>query len=423
MRGNSTTYSRAAIATALWGTAIWTVGSAGSPVFAQSINSWSLPEPTGTPTASTVQGPTDGQNPVVRPSQAAPTPVPTITPPAPAATRAPVVPAPQPSPEPRAAPSATPAARATPAPEPRASSVPQPDASPSPSPAAAAVSEPLVPAAAPSEAVAMDAAPTAASPDARENWPFWWWATPLVLLVGLGALVVYLRRRSAEPAVEEWGEPVEAEIPQSQATPATGRAPTPPAAAPVVPQPTFAAPPPVVAPALVELSLEPVGLRLSLVYATLQYRLSIGAVTDLPAGRLLGDMIGAHGSIPPEQQLAPALDTLAMLKVIPPLAAGERATLSGEIQLPLNAIRPLQRAGASFFVPLVRLCVISDGDAQSGAAILRRVYTVGIEGGGAGLSPLRLDTGPREHRELAAREVEAARDYPVQPVDHRRAAG
>lgn len=155
-------------------------------------------------------------------------------------------------------------------------------------------------------------------------------------------------------------------------------------------------------------------MRLSLVYATLQYRLTITASQDLPAGHLVGDMIGAHGSIAPEDQLAPAVEALTPLKPMPALAAGESTTLTGEIQLPLSAIRPVRQANASLFVPLVRICVLA------GDVALRRVFTVGQTGGEA-LAPLRLDTGPREHRELGAREVEAARAYPVRPPALQRA--
>jgi hypothetical protein len=253
----------------------------------------------------------------------------------------------------------------------------------------------------------------AAAPSAQESGPLWWWAVPLALLAAIGAAIGWKRRRRPdEPEDQAWDEPVAAPEPVAP-EPAQPRPPVAAPAPPPVPQPT---PQPATATDdAATLVFEPVGLRVSLVYATLQYRVAITAGADLPAARLLGDMIGAHASIPPEQQLAPAPDTLGALKALGPLAAGETIVLTGEIQLPLNAIRPLQQGGASLFVPLVRLCLVADTQA------LRRVYTVGTEGGGTGLSPLRLDTGPREHRDLAAREVAAARDYPVERVDMRAA--
>lgn len=270
--------------------------------------------------------------------------------------------------------------------------------------------------------------PAANDAPASSDWPVWWWAAPLAALAGLGAVIAFLRRRRDQPEAQEWHEPVEAILPEPEPEPEVVPAPivsAPPAAPERVPGPAAVSLPPasvagatVAAPAAIELAFEPVGLRLSLVYATLQYRVTIIAGGELAAGRLQGDMIGAHGSIPPEQQLAPALDGLGSLKAVPPVAQGERVTLSGEIQLPLGAIRPLQQGNASFFVPLVRLCLVTED-----GLVLRRVYTVGIETGAAGLSPLRLDTGPQEHRALATREVEAARDYAAAPTDLRRAAG
>ncbi|WP_159981813.1 MULTISPECIES: hypothetical protein [unclassified Novosphingobium] len=356
--------------------------------------------------------------------QPAPTAVPTITPPAPPAVRITPAPTPQPSPRPRpapnaTAPSATPSSSAEPAaqPTPRAAATAD---TPVAAPTASAPSEAPAPTVAPAaETAAAEEAPATAPIAAQETWPFWWWAAPLALLV-LSALALILRRRT-KPGVPEWDQPEQAALSPAVTPPAPTRkvAVVPAKTAPAAPQPAFAPPPlaPAEEQARAEIIFEPVSLRLSLVYATLQYRVAIAAVTDLPASQLLGDMIGAHGSMTPEEQLAPPVEVLTALKSVPPIAGGESVTLTGEVQLPLTAIRPLLQGTASFFVPLVRLSILGE------AMALRRVYTVGIEGGGAGLSPLRLDTGPREHRELAAREVEAARAYPLQPGGQQRATG
>ncbi|MGF7154136.1 hypothetical protein [Novosphingobium gossypii] len=248
--------------------------------------------------------------------------------------------------------------------------------------------------------------PVAAAPAAQvdaSGWPTWWWAVPVALLVLAAGAIALLRRRHAED--------VEAPL---EVTPAKADRAEEPAPVPAVATPPGPAPTPAPAPETAHLAFEPVGLRLSLVYATLQYRLTVTATEDLPAGHLVGDMIGAHGAIAPEDQLAPALEALTHLKPLPALAAGESITLSGEIQLPLSAIRPVRQATASLFVPLVRICLLA------GDIAVRRVFTVGLTGGEA-LAPLRLDTGPREHRDLGAREVEAARAYPVSPAPLQRA--
>ncbi|PNU06877.1 hypothetical protein [Novosphingobium guangzhouense] len=428
MRGTNSIIARAALAAAL-------VANAGGTAHAQSTGqsggTWSLPDPTETQSRSRAQGPVDAQNPVVRPGSTAPqapTAVTTPTPapaPAPIATRAPnavpTIAAPPPRPAATRAPAVTPTPTPSPTPSPRAS------AEPAPEPSAATSAEPTAPA---EVATSAPAAPSAAEPEtvpapvpAAQGWPVWSWAVPVLLLV-LGALAFLLRRKRPQ------GE--DAEYVEAEAAPVAPPAPRPEArseAASAVPQPTFTPPPAPSAPPPVpsspasadtgpQIAFEPLGMRLSLVYATLRYRITVTAAEALPAGQLIGDMTGAHGSIPPEQQLAPPPEALAALKPIPALAAGEGVSLTGEVLLPLNAIRPLQRGNASFFVPLLRLCALFGDDASP----VRRVFTLGIEGDTA-LAPLRLDTGPNEFRDLAAREVTAARAYPVMPDDRRVAAG
>ncbi|WP_232495494.1 hypothetical protein [Novosphingobium kaempferiae] len=388
--------------------------SATAPAAAQSANTWSLPDPSATPTGQRAQGPVDAQNPVVRPSTSAPEPVPTIAPPPPTVRPMPVPSAtatPSPRPTPRATPTAapstapvTPRATATPTPEPTASTPVQTAPSPSASPVPEAAAP--VPTPAPSAAPILEPASTDTA------WPTWWWAAPMALVAAIGGVVALTRRRSRPDQVEweaEEAAPVAAPVPQPSF------APPPPPPAPV-PQPAPVASAP--SPTGPELAFEPVGLRLSLVYATLQYRLTVTATAPMEAGHLLGDMIGAHGSIPPEEQLAPAIENLTPLKPVPALAAGESATISGEILLPLNAITPVRQNSASLFVPLVRLCLVS----SVASPAVRRVYTVGTAGSAA-LTPLRLDVGPGEHRTLAAREVEAARAYPVQSARLQQAVG
>jgi hypothetical protein len=163
-------------------------------------------------------------------------------------------------------------------------------------------------------------------------------------------------------------------------------------------------------------------MRLSLFYATLQYRLAVTSSEARGPLYISGDLSSAHASLSRDEQLAPPPESLAQLHTLPELVPGKPCELKGEIQLPLGAIRALRRGGGAFFVPLMRLCLIgADGTA------LRRVFTLGIPGGGNGLAPLRIDTGPRNFEPLAAREIEAARDLPLNmgslPLDPQRAAG
>ena len=157
-------------------------------------------------------------------------------------------------------------------------------------------------------------------------------------------------------------------------------------------------------------------MRLSLVFATLQYRLLVTAQDDAPPVLVAGDMIGAHATLSRDEQLAPAADALPVLHRIPALAAGAALTLTGQLQVPLAAIRPLRQGEATFFVPLVRLCLLPEPPSPPA----RRVFTLGSVSGSDTLAPLRLDTGPREVRDLGAREIAAAQALPVLP--ERRAA-
>jgi hypothetical protein len=376
---------------------------------AQSVSGWSLPEPEDTATAR-APGPVDAQNPVVLqpqpesgpssapPVSASPSPRPTITP-LPTITPPPTI-AP---PAPRAATAAAPADRPTTAP-------PEPAASPAAIPA-----EPEAPAA-PAGETATPQPSVAQAPDS--SGPQWWWALAAALAAGAGFLGLFLFRRRA-PQTPAWeGEALEQ--PEREAA-EPDASPSPPAALGPIPAPSFT--PPAAAPGgTIAVALEPVSIRLSLFYATLRYRIALTASEARAPLTLLGDLISAHASLSQDEQLAPSPRDLPQLHALPGLAPGETALLTGEIQLPLPDIRALHRGGGAFFVPLMRICLIG----EDGTA-LRRVFTIGLPGSGAGLAPLRIDTGPRSFEPLAAREIEAARRLPLKtgtlPLDPQRAAG
>ncbi|MFK4874892.1 hypothetical protein [Novosphingobium sp. ZW T3_23] len=282
---------------------------------------------------------------------------------------------------------------------------------------------------------------TATQPANEPHWPEWWLVIPAALVAtGIGTFALLRRRRAPATAWEEAGLEPEAEpedeiaeepaAPTSAPTSVTASSaaiaaldPTPavtpiprvqpprqpdPQSRPVpqpVPQP--AREPAPSRPGIVAVHFEPVSMRLSLVYATLQYRIALTA----PDGersqpwQMRADMISAHASLSQGEQLVPDPATLPLRHSLETLAAGETREFKGELQLPLNAIRVMRQGQASLFVPLVRLCVIDEE-----GHVERRVFTLGIPGDGPALAPLRLDTGPRDHAMIAAREVEAARD-------------
>lgn len=415
------------------------VGLLAGPTTAFAQGTWSLPpgQQEGQ-SAPRSQGPVDPQNPSLTPRDSAPEPapsaqpssVPTIVAPPPPAARATERPQPRATTAPAPVPSATPARPAeTPRVEATTTAAPSSAVTPSPEPVptAAATGETIAP-----QPVPPAAPETAVQPSATPHWPEWWLAIPAALVgVGIGVFALLRRRRAPATAWEEAGLEPEAEpedeiadevadasstvtaaeavaaldpvpavspIPRVQPprNPEPQRRPTPQPA----PQPTPSGP------GVIAVHFEPVSLRLSLVYATLQYRLTLSAPeTSLSQPwRVLGDMISAHASLSQGEQLAPDPAALPLRHTLEALAPGETREFKGELQLPLNAIRVMRQGQASLFVPLVRLCL-----ADEQGHIERRVFTLGVPGEGAGLAPIRLDTGPRDHTAIAMREIEAAR--------------
>ncbi|MCT2398926.1 hypothetical protein [Novosphingobium mangrovi (ex Huang et al. 2023)] len=244
----------------------------------------------------------------------------------------------------------------------------------------------------------MEPVPPVAGSDSR--WPVWWWGIPAALAALVPGFLLLRRRRN--PAGDEEVQSVTPSIP-----------PRPVAPAPAAPSHRAGC----------DLEFEPAAMRLSLVYATLQFHLRLTAQTELPPGKLLADMISAHGSLPQAMQLAPPPEALGTVQTFARMTPGQVLEVKGELQLPLSVIRPVQRGGAAFMVPLVRLALLGDARPDLPHLELGCVFTVGIPGSGPALSSLRLDTGPREFTELSAREIEAARRTVLLPLDHARAAG
>jgi len=231
----------------------------------------------------------------------------------------------------------------------------------------------------------------------------WWWLIPSALLGAAAAWLLLKRRR---PAATEWEEPP-AESPAAD-EPALTSPSLPQALA--APEPTPPpAPQPVSAPAAAlpfELSLVPERLSVSLVNATLNYRIIVTNRSAAPLGPMAvaADMIGAHASLPEEMQLAQDGRGLELRHEVPPLGPGETAELRGDLRLPLAEVTPIRSGNATLLVPLVRL------RAEAGALSLLRTIVVGEtpQTEGAPLRPFRLDTGPRIFGAVSQREVAAA---------------
>jgi LPXTG-motif cell wall-anchored protein len=395
-----------------------------APAMAQqsdSVTDYRLPDPKQTQ-APRVQGPVDPDNPVSAPATPrpertpapTPTPAPRVTVPAPQQTRTPPQPAPERrEPRPTATQSESPRTQDRPSATPTPSPAP-PTSAPVPAPAPTSTTPPLdTQSAVPEPTTEPVVTAEPAAPQSVSNW-----LIPGVLgaaLLAGGAVLFLRRRRQADTAIdEEAAAPASppAPPPVPATSPQVGSGMAQPPASPLA-KPATAAPSLTVEPLHLATAFRAKAVRLSLVYATVQYELEIAnaGTSDLAQLQIRADLMSAHSSLGTHEQLAPARDTLEVKHTVPGLASGESQTLKGEVRVPLGQIRPLVKGNAQFLVPLVRFCIL----APDGSGV-RRVYTVGPSDAGSGtIASVRLDAGPRNLRELDAREIEAARGFALDP--------
>jgi hypothetical protein len=154
------------------------------------------------------------------------------------------------------------------------------------------------------------------------------------------------------------------------------------------------------------IALEPARLSVSLLNATLAYRILLtnqGEAT-LRDISIDGDMISAHASLPQDEQLAAPNSKLENRHLVRTLAPGETKVVNGEFALPLPRIRPIRKGEAALFVPLARLRIVASRDGAAGE-VLVQTSVVGQRSlrPGGGLRPFRLDLGPRIYSELGQR--------------------
>lgn len=396
------------------------------PAIAQdngSVSDYRLPDPNQTPRPRP-QGPSDPDNPFSVPaatpradSTGSSTPVPAPSP-------APRISIPPPPPIANTNPARTGATpRAVPPAQDTEATPPSEDAQITPTVAASTPAQsrgalPVPMPEAPSPPASTSALPEAA-PATESQSNDTWWVVGAVALLALAAGTFFLVRRRRPVATEAFEEPATAIAPEPIPDRAPRSVPVP-RPAPVTPAPTIPAAPllqaaPFAEPLVLATAFAAKAVRLSLVYATLQYELEVAnaGTTTLGPMHIRADLASAHASIPTRDQLAPAPDRLEVKHALPELAAGETVMLAGEIRVPLTQIQPLVKGNAHFFVPLARFCFI----APDGTAV-RRVFTVGPidTNGGSGLASVRLDAGPRNLRFLGVREIEAARGFSLDPA-------
>ena len=377
---------------------------------AASVSDFRLPGSGETPS---VQGPVvEG---VPRP-RATPTPAPTAAPapsPTPSPTATAAAPTPSPTPSTTATPRTAPTASA---PSSRAAAQPT-RASPSPTPSAtepiAAEPQPDPPAtqAAPSATPSLPAStlPSATAETPEESSSWWLWiAGGLTALLAVAVGAFLLGRRSsgggaATVAVPQIARPrVAAEPhPEQRSGEQPSAEPAEPASA-ATSQSAPAAPPAAAAFAQqgpLQIALQPQRLSLTLMAATLSYRLALAnqgseALRGIEIG---ADLVSAHASLPRDQLLAGPHSRLEPRHRIEELAPGDTVELSGDLRLPYPQILPIQQGQAVIFVPLARFVARSGSEAAAVTAVVGQVSPAG------GLLPVRLDLGPRIYNGLVGR--------------------
>jgi hypothetical protein len=215
-----------------------------------------------------------------------------------------------------------------------------------------------------------------AAPLERAGWSWPWLLAMIPLLLAALALAAWLARRwigrpSGQVAVPQIERPRIAPHPDE-------------------PQPASADP--------LQLSLEPLRLSLTLVNATLSYRLELAnrGATPLTGLTIGADMIAAHASMSREEQLAGPRSGIGSVQRIERLEPGEARIVEGEFRLPFPQIVPIRQGNAALLLPLARFRVEADG-----ARPLVRTFVVGQPGQGSTLQPFRLDQGPRVYPRLA----------------------
>ena len=378
-----------------------------TPAAAQTVNEYRLPGTVTTQPSGSAPGPVDSDVPVVR----APAPQPGAQP---AQTQSDAAPAARPSARPapelprREARRSEPTAQAQPQVQPTSATA-QPEAEAEAS-TAPANPPPALPTGVPASAPVL--VPTSDGTDSPVS-PLWPWGALLVALLAGGAGGWFLHRRKTRPLAITFEPPLVA--------PREPEAPHPPAATPAesgtapvaaTPRPEPAAKPAAETAAVpaqgLTIALEARRMSASLMATTLSYtlRLTNNGEAPLSALAIEGDMISAHASLPPEQQIASDSHRLELRHAAVELAPGQSAEFTGDFRLPLSAVTPIRSGEAAYFVPLARFRVEA-GVPGGGSQVLVQTFVVGEmpNNPGAGLRPFRLDLGPRVYSRIGQRAV------------------
>lgn len=360
---------------------------------AGSVSDYRLP-PKGASSPVPVEGPVDTDHPVATPTRSAPDPAP-----APTASPAPQIVLPPAAAEPERLQPQRP--RTAPEEPIAASPVPTNPTLAGPALAPSPLDSPAAPALEPLPAPSSPPAATAPANEA-DWWPFL--VAGILAALAAAAVLLWIRRRPAAPD--------EGQVPAADEALAAPAASAPTTLAPVGRATPRQPPNPIHPGGPLAFTFEPQSLRLSFVYATLSYQVTLtshnsATFNDL---RIYGDLASGHSSRPVWQQLS--LDGVPLPKMheVAALFPGETVTLAGEMRIPLADVLPLRAGAATMFAPLARFLIEAErGD--GGGYGDTHVFTLGLPSQRRGdtMQPFRLDLGPRLFDQIEQREVDIGR--------------
>jgi hypothetical protein len=153
-----------------------------------------------------------------------------------------------------------------------------------------------------------------------------------------------------------------------------------------------------------DLALEITGATRSMMMFTLQYRLTIAnrsdrAVNDLAMAVQIACARASHDAMGGN---APSSGSAQRTGRIERVGPHQARTITGEVQLPLDAIAPLRQGRTPLFIPLVHITLEGEGQRA-----LARSFVIGTPSvsGGTRLHPVPLDTPPGAVGGLIAQSV------------------
>ena len=343
------------------------------------------------------QGPQDPSNPQPRAQQPAPRAAP-VTPPPPVTGGQPNAqqPAPaqaQPQPQPIQTRPAAPGQR-TPAPV---------QTGPAPAPTQVAPQQPTgaqppatAPTAAPPTGEPAPEAPTTGTPPAPEAGgpPIWLYGIPALLLV-LGGLFLWRRRRARLAELAEAAEESVAE--------------TAPVLAPV---PAAPRPDPSPRPWL-ELDVKTVRASFTPTEAVIEFELMIANIGGAAARDLKIDVKLFNAGAEQDQQIGSFFRTAGRESTklaIPGIDKEADGVIRGEVGMPLEDMKAVKLEGRMLFIPVLAVNVLYEwGEGRAGQSA--KSYVVGreLENAGEKMGAFRVDQGPRVWRTVGQRQHKLAR--------------